>query len=392
MSNLKICLVTIYNPFEKNRGGLDSANYVLSTYFASLGIETWVLTLGAVGKDTITTANGVNFWILPDCGYKDIWRRSFLFLRRGKSIIEQMERESGINIFTGDGGFAAPLLFAHTRQAYRVLTIHDLDSQEIADIKDCLRLKYYGSVIDDAVKFPFRKLWRLIYLSKADALIFTTEVPLNDWKRFYPHSGQKRIYTSGRGNPPSEDNQGNGNKKECDFVYFARIGKHKGVDLIIKAICLLKNNRVCPSLIILGDGPWREKMEHLSNKLGLSMSVTFLGYVDEKEKKAQISKSKFSVSPSFYEGFGLTIEESFALGVPVVVSDIPIFKTRVNASNGYIFKTGDYHNLAEVMQKALDMNSEEYQKMSRNANSSVIDKSWPDTAKRYIEIYEDIIK
>jgi len=40
----------IYNPFEKNRGGLDSAKLCSEQYFASLGIETWVLTLGAVGK------------------------------------------------------------------------------------------------------------------------------------------------------------------------------------------------------------------------------------------------------------------------------------------------------------------------------------------------------
>jgi len=59
----------------------------------------------------------------------------------------------------------------------------------------------------------------LIYLSKADALIFTTEVPLNDWKRFYPPFGaEKNLHLRTR-NPPSEDNQGNGNKKECDFVY-----------------------------------------------------------------------------------------------------------------------------------------------------------------------------
>lgn len=54
--------------------------------------------------------------------------------------------------------------------------------------------------------------------------------------------------------------------------------------------------------------------------------VIFTGYVKDDELRALVSLSRGYIFPSLYEGFGIPIEEALALGVPVLVSDIPAFR------------------------------------------------------------------
>ena len=55
-------------------------------------------------------------------------------------------------------------------------------------------------------------------------------------------------------------------------------------------------------------------------------NVRLSGYVDEREKTALISAAHGLIMPSFAEGFGIPIIEAFALGTPVLCSDIPVFR------------------------------------------------------------------
>lgn len=54
--------------------------------------------------------------------------------------------------------------------------------------------------------------------------------------------------------------------------------------------------------------------------------VIFSGYVKDEELRALVAGSRGYIFPSLYEGFGIPIEEALALGVPVLASDIPVFR------------------------------------------------------------------
>jgi hypothetical protein len=59
-------MVTHFNPFDKIRSGVDAVNYRISTAFVGLGCETGMMTIGLLKKETLTSPEGVNLWVLPD--------------------------------------------------------------------------------------------------------------------------------------------------------------------------------------------------------------------------------------------------------------------------------------------------------------------------------------
>jgi len=389
MASLRVAIVTLHNPLEKTFGGIESVVYNLSIALAKLGVETWVLCMGNVKKPTITKKRNVNFWILPDNGYKNILTRSFLFLIKGKKVIKEMEKKLKINIFNGQAGFCAPLVFSSLEKAKKIITIHTHDDENIANIIDCLRTKHFKEAFLEILKLPLLKFWRYIYYSRCEALIFASEYTFRTWKIFYPFVYKKNhIIENGCPNFINKKNV----KKESDFIYVGRIDKRKGVDLLIKAIHLLKKSeKKLPIVYVVGDGKWKNELENLSKKLNLK-NILFFGYQNYNSTLNLISKSRFLLLPSNYESCPLVIGEAMALGTPPIVSDIPALKKMVsNGKNGFIFEKNNIEDLSKMIKKAMNIKKDRYLIISRNARASVKDKNWMEIAKKYVSVYNSLI-
>ncbi|OYW16956.1 MAG: hypothetical protein B7Z55_13495, partial [Planctomycetales bacterium 12-60-4] len=72
-------------------------------------------------------------------------------------------------------------------------------------------------------------------------------------------------------------------------------------------------------LKIVGDGPERTSLEHLSADLGLTDRVEFLG--ERTDVSALLPTAGFFVTASSTEGISLTLLEAMAVGLPVVATD-----------------------------------------------------------------------
>lgn len=106
---------------------------------------------------------------------------------------------------------------------------------------------------------------------------------------------------------------------------FAFIGRHvfyKNVDTIIKAMPSILGRTPNAKFIIVGDGPMKKEWESIARRLGVLSSVVFTGRVSNELKKRIISESKLVVQPSTVEGFGMILLESWAMGRPVLTSDV----------------------------------------------------------------------
>lgn len=98
----------------------------------------------------------------------------------------------------------------------------------------------------------------------------------------------------------------------------------KGQDTVIKAlVCFLKNR---PDSIIhldfVGDGPSLKYLQELTSSLNVSANISFLGQKSRQWVKENLHNYHLLVQPSIYEGFGLTVVEAIAAGLPLIVSDI----------------------------------------------------------------------
>jgi glycosyltransferase involved in cell wall biosynthesis len=130
------------------------------------------------------------------------------------------------------------------------------------------------------------------------------------------------------------------------ILYFGRLSAEKGVADLLRAMQKVPQME----LIIAGDGPQRRELEGLADSLGLS-SVRFLGHVDPEQRDSLISQSLFTVLPSHaYETLGKTILESYALGRPVVASDMGSRREFVeDGQTGLLYQAGNVDQLSSVL-------------------------------------------
>jgi glycosyltransferase involved in cell wall biosynthesis len=78
-------------------------------------------------------------------------------------------------------------------------------------------------------------------------------------------------------------------------------------------------------LWLIGEGPiaYVSELRRLTNRLGISSFVKFLGRVGTTERNDRMSESFGLLMASVREGFGLVVAEAGACGTPAVVYDVP---------------------------------------------------------------------
>lgn len=107
--------------------------------------------------------------------------------------------------------------------------------------------------------------------------------------------------------------------KKSDIVYVGRLIPHKHVDVLIEAIALLRESHAGIQCMIIGGGPEYDNLKRLVKERRLEKNVTITGPIESFDDVYALMKaSKLFVSPSTREGFGITMLEAFACGLPVI--------------------------------------------------------------------------
>jgi len=139
-------------------------------------------------------------------------------------------------------------------------------------------------------------------------------------------------------------------------LYIGRLSKEKGLHTLLNA---WKRLPKCCSLQIIGDGPEREALEAEAQRHGLS-SVRFRGRLSHEESLTAMKSASFLILPSeWYEGFPMTIAESFACGTPVISSKLGAMEEIIaHSRTGLHFTPGDSEDLARKVEWAFAHPSE----------------------------------
>ncbi len=204
-----------------------------------------------------------------------------------------------------------------------VITIHDLlwhyqnnaSATTLSPITHFLKYQAYRFVV-----------------SKAIATAQTIFVPAKTIKQsigeLYPDTSNGKIVVTYEGISTNwkqgerEKGKGLSNKKKILF-YTGSLYPHKNVMLVVQALKDLPDYElyISSSRTIFVD-QFMQEVE----KLGLGDRVHHLGRLSDKDVLSWYEKSFALVQPSLSEGFGLTGIEAMAAGLPLLASDIPIFK------------------------------------------------------------------
>jgi glycosyltransferase involved in cell wall biosynthesis len=145
-------------------------------------------------------------------------------------------------------------------------------------------------------------------------------------------------------------------------LYVGRLSEEKGYRVLLDAWRRLAD-RI--PLRIIGDGEGSERVAAAS---GQHTGVQFLGRQSAAEVVAAMAGARFLVFPSiWYETFGLTIIEAYAVGIPVIASNLGVMSTLVrDRQTGLHFLPGDAEDLVRQVEWAL-AHPDDMNRMGRNA-------------------------
>ncbi len=167
-------------------------------------------------------------------------------------------------------------------------------------------------------------------------------------------------------------------EKKYDIIYVGHFDGHKNHKNLIDALGLM--DKKIKTLFIGVDNGKLALLKEQAQKLGLE-NITFTKINDERKVWEMYTKSKVFVSPSLYEGFGMPTIEALALGLPVVVSDIPVFH-EVGGDLATYFDPLDPQDIAEKLKETLNNPiPPDYEKVKKHLEQF----SWSNIYKKFID-------
>ena len=141
---------------------------------------------------------------------------------------------------------------------------------------------------------------------------------------------------------------------EPTLLYLGRLKRYKRVDLIIRAVAVLRDRGIEGRFFIAGRGNAEPALQDLVRELGLQQRITFLGFVDEDTKRELFRRSWVHVLTSPKEGWGISNLEAAACGTPTVASDSPGLRDSVvPGETGFLVPHGDIAALADRLAQVL---------------------------------------
>lgn len=240
--------------------------------------------------------------------------------------------------------------------------------------------------------FPF--LSRRLY-KKANRVVAVSEGVANDASEFLkiPRDKLKVIYN------PILDNslikQKNEKVTHKWLVYrenkvvisVGRLVKAKDYLTLIQSFKVVKEKLSNVKLLILGEGPEREKIQAEINKYNLNSDVEIVGFV--QNPYSYMSNADLFVLSSKWEGFGNVIVEALATGIPVVSTNCPSGPSEIlnDGEFGSLVPVGNVEIMSKEIISSLSNNNE---KKIYNRENRAKDFSVEVSKDKYINLIEKL--
>jgi len=107
-----------------------------------------------------------------------------------------------------------------------------------------------------------------------------------------------------------------------ELVCVTRLVAHKRVERLLDLADRLVDLHPGLRMSIVGDGPERPALDAEIARRGLGGVVVMHGFVPEADKAALVARATLHLSTSQYEGWGLSVIEAAALGVPTAAYNV----------------------------------------------------------------------
>lgn len=172
-------------------------------------------------------------------------------------------------------------------------------------------------------------------------------------------------------------------RKEHVVTFIGRLIEVKGLSYLIDSFLNIKNSK----LLIVGDGPLKNKLREQADLLGLK-NVVFAG--QRHDIKDILKATDIFVLPSVSEGLPVALLEAMASGCACIVTDIGLPVT--NQKNALVIPAKDTYELEKAM-NLLIKNKKLRMKLRREAKLHIKNNfNWDNAVKKYLKIVDELVK
>lgn len=185
----------------------------------------------------------------------------------------------------------------------------------------------------------------------------------------------------------------------CLLLSVGGIEPRKGSYELMEALAAVRAGAALPPLLAIVGGhsfqdhaAYRERVLDHANELGLVIGrdVVLVGTVPDAELAGWYAAADAFVLPSTEEGWGLAVLEALSAGLPVVVSDIPVFKEYlVDGRTALLATAGDSTALAAAMHRVMT-DAPLRRELAAAGPRAAARFTWSACAEQHVEIYRRV--
>lgn len=371
-------------------GGLSQHVYELSRAMAEEGMNVEVITTATSSPSTEIVDGVIVHRVKPYPG------RQLSFI----TWVQQLNlalMEKGVSLINRTGGF--DIVHAHDwLAAYAGRGLKHIYHLPLIATIHATEHGRNGGLFTEEQRYIGEVEWQLIYESwkticcsrfMEDELVAVFQTP-RDKIEIIPNGVRPESFQISRPDPTVRDRFAPHGEKI--IFYVGRLVQEKGVQVLLNALPLVREQFPDVRLVIAGTGPYEEELQRQSAIRGLDPHVVFGGYIDDYTRNQLYHWSSVAVFPSLYEPFGIVALEAMAAGTPVVVGDVGGFQETVtHGENGLKAVPGDPASLARQIGTLLS-SPDVSEKLIKKAHHDIHRQfSWKSIARDTIRVYREVI-
>ncbi len=166
-----------------------------------------------------------------------------------------------------------------------------------------------------------------------------------------------------------------------------------GIETLIQAVAQLKKEHFLTNfkLLLIGDGPEKEKYIALANSLGIINHIEFPGFIMNNQLASYYNQMDIVVIPSLRESFGISVLEGMSCAKPVIASNISGFNEVGSKETITYFEAGNSADLASNI-KACIQNPDSHKEKAQKARERVIELfSEQACVEKKVNLYKQLI-
>ena len=268
---------------------------------------------------------------------------------------------------------------------FTIAVIHDLSQYHVEQKYDCFRMFYCKKIL------PF-------YLKRANRVVAVSGSTANDLERFWKIPAS-RITVNHNGFNKDSFNSSPVDSKEIlakydlkkkYILYVSRI-EHPGKNHLnlIKAYECLPVKLQTEYDLVLGGSFWAgsEAVKEYSEKSKVTKNIKFIGFIENEDLPPLYHAASLYVFPSLFEGFGLSLLEAMACGVPIACSATSSLG-EIAADAALQFAPEEVDEISSAMQDILG-NTALRKQLVESGFERLKVFDWAEHATELVELYEE---